>query len=844
VLPSDDKYHPPTNPLLGNGHLGVLISTEPFATVQGGPPGAPAFNLSGGRGPATPTKSQGGLPILNFWLGSNAMWRMYADNEDVLGSKLMGDRVSLGGISIRLGDLFAADKTSIVFHAEQRLAVGELFTSHRSACGEFVTRTHLHPSDNVMIINCSWTPWSPAGSDVCMPTGNSTSHNLATVEVATWTFVQSTLVDHFHSPWSTPLSMAVSAGRERDAQWVTRQALPWNESSPRMVRAALATSFSASAKLTARKMYADDWIAEVKTAIVLPRGGGGQNTTNFAAVTTLAENLANSSDSSFALAERAVGMAVDAAKDPSKIVTVAEAWWEAYWNRSSVVLPTRPLVQRVWAGANAALGYIASFNSMVPAPGLDGPFVLSDQPGWNGDYTLDYNFQSPWFGVLSSNHEELVGSYLNTVFDQLPGAAAQAQRYLAAYHNTTTCPATALKFQQHISAYGGGDLNTQWELQNGQFMQWTGSWAAMLFIEHFEYTRDLRIVAEMSFPLLSGLLDYWSCYLTRVPDPSSPDGYRYDDLHDRYAEPPPAGTNPIPAIALIRRIAGAILDMAVAQGVAPHPFAADVVQHLAPLPSYTNATSGVTTWIYFEGADPVTAWASAWPIHPAQTYSTASPTPILRIAQDTVRHYKSSGTVELLYAALVRSGLQGSVRGRHRGSAQAFTASETLDRMEIDVAPRLMQNMVIREALTGGNGGWLENCGITLAINEMLVAANPTGQKEFPWLVEVFPGWPKGEPASFNSLRVKGGFGVSARYKPPIIDQTIDVTSHAGEVCAILDPWMGGPGSIAVSTVGGDVVPVAWVDVLSGDAVVFNTTVGVSYQVVWRKEVQKISLLY
>ena len=354
----------------------------------------------------------------------------------------------------------------------------------------------------------------------------------------------------------------------------------------------------------------------------------------------------------------------------------------------------------------------------------------------------------------------------------------------------------------------------------------------MLFVEHFEYTRDTKIVAEMSLSLLSGLLDYWSCYLTRVHDPSLPGGYRYDDVHDRYAEPPPAGTNPIPAIALIRRVAAAILDMAAALGVAPHPFAADVVRHLAPLPSYTNATSGATTWIYFEGADPVTAWASAWPIHPAQTYSTASPTPILKIAQDTVRHYKSAGTVALLYAALVRSGLQDSVRGRHRGSEQAFTASEVLDRMEADVAPRLMQNMVIRESVTGGNGGWLENCGITLAINEMLVAANPTGQEACPWLVEVFPGWPKAEPASFSSLRVKGGFGVSAGYtSPPNIDQTIAVTSYAGGVCAILDPWMGGPGSIAVRTAGGDAVPVVWVDVLSGDAVVFNTTAGVSYRV-------------
>jgi hypothetical protein len=201
-----------------------------------------------------------------------------------------------------------------------------------------------------------------------------------------------------------------------------------------------------------------------------------------------------------------------------------------------------------------------------------------------------------------------------------------------------------------------------------------------------------------------------------------------------------------------------------------------------------------------------------------------------------VRQYKSAGTVELLYAALVRSGLQETVRGRHRGSAQAFTASEVLDRMEVDVAPRLMQNMVIRESATGGNGGWLENCGITLAINEMLVAANPTGHKEAPWLMELFPGWPKAEPASFRSLRVKGGFDVSARYSPPTIEQAIAVTSRAGEVCTILDPWLGGPGSIAVSTAGGAAVSVEWVSVFSGDAVVFNTTADVSYVVAKRKK--------
>eukprot|EP01043_Picozoa_sp_COSAG02_P005879 COSAG02_NODE_162_length_32474_cov_13.222511_15_plen_463_part_00 len=448
-----------------------------------------------------------------------------------------------------------------------------------------------------------------------------------------------------------------------------------------------------------------------------------------------------------------------------------------------------------------------------------------------------------WFGIFSSNHEELAASYFSTVFRQIPGAAAQAQRFLSAHgKNISSCPSTALKFQQHISAYGGGDLNTPWEITNGQFMQWTGSWTCLLFIEHFEYTRDVATMRNYTIPLLSGLLDYWSCYLSKIPDASFPDGYRYDDKNDRYAEPPPAGTNPSPPIALIRRIASALLSMAAVLKVPAHSFASDVLTHLAPLPSFTNKTDGSTVWIFFEGADPVTAWSSGWPIHPAQIYSTASSTDILTIAQDTILHYKS-GRVQLEYAALVRAGLRGSVRGRHRGSQRALTADLVVNRMEAEVAPLLMPNLVLRESVTGSSG-WLENNGLTLAINEMLVAGHPTDKKEAPWLVEVFPGWPSGEPAAFRSLRVKGGFSVTASYTPPSIVSPIEVKSHAGELCAILDPsWVphrsdnvgteSGPARVAVSTIDGTHIETQWVDVNSGDALVFNTSVGETYLVSW-----------
>ncbi len=140
-----------------------------------------------------------------------------------------------------------------------------------------------------------------------------------------------------------------------NAEMAGWQALPWNasQSSPRVVRAALATSFS-GATTAARKVYMDDWMAESKTMLEIPRHVAPRS--SFTVLTALAENLAHLDDSTFAVAERAVETAAAAAVEPGTVVAAADSWWGRYWNRSKVTLLSRPLLQRIWAGANYALG--------------------------------------------------------------------------------------------------------------------------------------------------------------------------------------------------------------------------------------------------------------------------------------------------------------------------------------------------------------------------------------------------------------------------------------------------------------------------------------------------------
>ena len=79
----------PASPLLGNGYLGALVSTEPWVWLPENAAGAgPGNNDSDTRG-------------LHFWLGSNAMWSVQpASAAADLGPTAKSTRVALGGLSL------------------------------------------------------------------------------------------------------------------------------------------------------------------------------------------------------------------------------------------------------------------------------------------------------------------------------------------------------------------------------------------------------------------------------------------------------------------------------------------------------------------------------------------------------------------------------------------------------------------------------------------------------------------------------------------------------------------------------------------------------------------------
>ena len=91
-------------------------------------------------------------------------------------------------------------------------------------------------------------------------------------------------------------------------------------------------------------------------------------------------------------------LAAEAISQDLESVTIEQAVadhassWEAFWGISSISLPSAPETEAYWYGAQYVL------NSAVPhvgqeqtPPGLYGPWGSHDNPGWHGDYTIDYS---------------------------------------------------------------------------------------------------------------------------------------------------------------------------------------------------------------------------------------------------------------------------------------------------------------------------------------------------------------------------------------------------------------------------------------------------------------------
>ncbi len=460
----------------------------------------------------------------------------------------------------------------------------------------------------------------------------------------------------------------------------------------------------------------------------------------YALVTSVMSNFddANYSSKAIAAVSSLAQMDVDA------LLVKHHAWWDAFYRQSFVEIPNKTIEKEYYASL-----YLLASTSRTgeAAPGLWGNWVMKS-PAWNGDYTLNYNYETPFYAAFPTNHVALADSYDKPVLDWIPNAEAEAK----------AGGWTGAFYRVHIGPLPNGSADkNQWNQKS------CGAFAATDLLMHYYFTNDATY-AQKIYPALKDISTFWQNYLVK-------DGDRYvienDAQHEGNAYPQ---TNGIMSLGLVRFLLQGTIDLSTALDVDADQRAIwqDRLTHLSDYPTFQM--QGKTVFRYTEvGLD----WndgnaIGSQVIYPASQIGLGTDASLLQIAQNMVsvmgRWNDGNGT-DTFYPAAARVG---------------FDPATLLGHLQDWINGNTYPNLHIH---TGGGG--LENLNtVPATVSEMLL-------QSFQGKLRVFANWPQGVDARFGDQRAYGAFLVSSDVRQNVV-KYVRVISERGGNAVLVSPWPSG----------------------------------------------------
>ena len=527
--------------------------------------------------------------------------------------------------------------------------------------------------------------------------------------------------------------------------------------------------------------------------------------------------------------------------------------WKAYWlNCASVSLGKRSLLEGFWFGSQYLFGSATALGK-VP-PGLWGPWVTATESAWNGDYTLDYNFQANYWGAASSNMPEMITPFVDTMLRLLPlgreraaapdwsvgqgffGATGQHVQGMQCGHSKTNwagplgqCPASAdlggysgLNFPGHMGPWSGQEFPTDMGIRSVAAFAWTP------LMQMYDTTQDRVLLQDKVYPYLRGIVDFYlnpnpagKSYLVTGSDGklhvpySCGDEICHDELGAGY------GVDPMEDMGFVRMALAKAVAYSAVLGVdaSLRPKWSAALAAMAPF--RTTEVNGLT--VFAQSASFATDWnktneTSGWPgtgivytgypiiydsgIHPADVITRSSEPQLLQVARNTV--WTDGELVEW-------NPVNGFVLSWIPAAriVERANASKLLDGFEAAINSSVYLNWYHPHG-----GGGFEDVGSVEAVNCMLLLS-------IEGFLRFFPAWPLGEQASFRGLRASGAFIVSGSIDASGTVGGVSLVSEAGGKCTFLNPWA----TVPSVWCGGAAVHV---DALAGGKFSFATMVGQS----------------
>lgn len=468
------------------------------------------------------------------------------------------------------------------------------------------------------------------------------------------------------------------------------------------------------------------------------------------------------------------------AEQHAQAAAVSLADWGEYWSRSRIAL-SDDFLEDVWYRSTYFLHCATRPGSA--APGLFGSWLYRGiGSAWHGDYHMNYNAQQVYWGAFSSNRVEAHLPYVDLVTDISEIARRWAGDYYrmagAAYpHSAYNAPMSVNPYPNPVWA---------WEVCESP-------WTVQSLWWHYTYTMDRTYLRDAAMPRIREVVEFLVDYLSR-PECSGPQ-WADDRIHVFPTVPPelygltPGLRNNADAlidIALIRFVFDAFAQGCAALGVETEN--AGLLQAAAGigarLPDYATAdTDDGPVFVSVPGEHPETVYNVPIPgmtVFPGEQHSWESSADIVDTAIRSVRRQRLEGGNELVFANLQAARLGVLDLGRFsRQLRYCELPNGTFTDMTLQTGGRY--NDATDFAFMDDKGIWTENFALTAVINEMLVQA-------YSGTVRLFPNCQGLTSAGFERLRVPGAFLLAARMEHgEVLD--VEVASEVGGDLRILLPW-------------------------------------------------------
>lgn len=421
-------------------------------------------------------------------------------------------------------------------------------------------------------------------------------------------------------------------------------------------------------------------------------------------------------------------------------------WWRDYWNVSFVKLDA-PVLQRYWVESTYVIG-AASREGKSP-PGIFF-WTTTDEPRWTGDYHLNYNYMTPYYGLLSSNRLEQFRNYFDPLLDFLPKG-----RELAGDPEGSK----GIIFPVGIGPDG-------FEAQKAAHGQKTNAaHAGSLFSLYYRYTLDKEWLAEVGYPYLREVMTYWEDELVMedgryvIYDSAAREAHDFDNFNSSLA------------LGYVRALLVDMLEFSevLDRDEEKREEWREMLKNLSALP--TQTIDGHRLIAYAESsladANQARPFTLNW-VHPSELLSLESHPDTLKMARETFDIRES------LY---------------DRGNCSFIEIFTIAARLGIDANALVEQFSKRAEEIRRDNGtyrqngGGIETVGAIEAINSLLLQSH--GGR-----LILFPVWPGNRNAQFQGLRAHGGFVVDSAFSNGSV-QSVSIGSEAGAPCVLFNPWPG-----------------------------------------------------